>query len=112
MRCARHADRLYDRHEQAARRRREAREAREFHLSAFESCVVEHESTFNKYASNGVDLSYYQWEPSTYASATRAAGIRYVYPTDASLREQTLAFRAYEPSHPTAWPVTVPECGG
>lgn len=100
-RCASHADREW------AKRHRPP-----FHLSAFESCVVEHESGFDKDASNGVDLSYYQWEPATYASATAMAGITYRYPTDASLREQTLAFRAYEPSHPGAWPVTVPECGG
>lgn len=83
-----------------------------FSLSSFESCVVEHESTFQKDASNGVDFSYYQWEPSTYRSATRMVPERYVYPTSATLKEQTLAFRAYEPSHRLAWPVTVPECGG
>lgn len=73
---------------------------------------MQHESSFEQDASNGVDYSYYQWEPSTYATATAEVPERYVFPTQASLKEQTLAFRAYEPAHPGAWPQTVPECGG
>jgi hypothetical protein len=80
---------------------------------AFEACVIRHESTFNRYASNGVDFSYYQWEPATLEAAERAAGVRvYGSPFDAPLSNQTAAFRAYEPGHRTAWPRSVPECGG
>lgn len=70
------------------------------------------ESGGDRYASNGVDLSYYQWEPATLRTAMVDAGLKPKAPFDANLREQTLAFRAYEPSHPTAWPHTVPACGG
>jgi hypothetical protein len=76
----------------------------------FEACVINAESGGNRYASNGVDVSYYQWSPSTYAVAARMAGEQAKYPTEASLDEQTKAFRAYEPTDPGAWPVTVPMC--
>ena len=59
-----------------------------------------------------MDLSYYQWEPSTLATAMSMAGETPRYPFDASLEEQTKAFRAYEPGHRLAWPNTVPACGG
>ena len=74
--------------------------------------MVNAESSGEQDASNGTDVSYYQWLPSTYDTAARMAGEPERYPTDASLEEQTRAFRAYEPTDPGAWPLTVPECGG
>ena len=39
-------------------------------------------------------------------------GLPSKYPSDATLEEQTIAFRAYERMDPGAWPETVPACGG
>ena len=70
------------------------------------------ESDEEKDASNGTDVSFYQWLPSTYDTAARMAGESDKYPTEATLQEQTKAFNVYEPTDPEAWPVTVGECGG
>lgn len=80
--------------------------------TTFDKCVVFKESSNNRYASNGTDVSYYQWLPSTYITAARMAGEEEKYPTEATLEEQTRAFNIYYRYDPDAWPVTAPECGG
>lgn len=75
--------------------------------------MVAHESSGQRWASNGSDESYYQWLPSTWQYAERYAGVWFsADPFRASLRQQTFVFNVYEPAHRLAWPVTVPECGG
>jgi hypothetical protein len=95
--------------------RARAHHARPFTISdlhPLEACIVYHESTDNRYASNGNDYSYYQWLPSTFDEAARMAHeLERANPEEADLYEQTMAFRAYEPTDPTAWE-TMPDCGG
>lgn len=75
-----------------------------------EACIVYHESGGNRYASNGSDFSYYQFAPTTFNEAARMAHVRErAIPWEASLEEQTRAFRAYEPTDPGAWE-TMPLC--
>jgi hypothetical protein len=83
-----------------------------FSLGPLERCIIFHESSGERDASNGSDFSYYQWSPATYNDAARMAGVpERANPEEADLEEQTLAFRAYEPEHPEAWE-TMPLCGG
>lgn len=51
-----------------------------------------------------------QWVASTYRIASQ--GISRASAADSSPEQQTLAFDRYEPSHRSAWPVSVPACGG
>ncbi len=83
--------------------------------TAFDACVVMHESTNNRYADNGADESYYQWLPSTWQQAQRDEGVSFSSsPFDATLAEQTFVFNLWEPvgGHRSQWPSTVPLCGG
>jgi hypothetical protein len=80
---------------------------------AFDECVEMKESTdTNDDTGNGY-YGYEQWLPTTYNAAARMAGLpERTLPTEASRAEQRAAFNAYEPGDPTAWPRSVPECGG
>lgn len=79
-------------------------------LGTLERCIIQHESSGSRWAFNGNDYSYYQWLPSTFNQAARMAGVRQrVIPWEADLKEQTLAFRAFEPTDPGAWE-TMPDC--
>lgn len=51
----------------------------------------------------------FQWVPSTWAAA---AGLRYGSASSASPEDQARVFASYAPQHPSAWPVSVPACGG
>ena len=83
-----------------------------FRLGGLERCIIFYESSGERYASNGRDFSYYQWEPDTFNEAARMAGVRQrANPVEADLREQTLAFRAYWRVDPGAWE-TASLCGG
>ncbi len=76
--------------------------------SAFVRCVTEHESSLDWHI---VDPPYSggdQWTVSTWQAA---GGWRFA-PTaaQATPAQQVRIFEEYEPSHPGAWPVTVPAC--
>jgi Transglycosylase-like domain len=51
----------------------------------------------------------FQFVPSTWAAA---GGLRYGSASGASPEDQARVFDSYEPSHPGAWPVSVPACSG
>jgi hypothetical protein len=81
-----------------------------FRLGSLEACIVYHESTDNRWAENGDSYSWYQFVPSTMNAAARLAHQRqWVIPWEASLREQTLDFRAWWRVDPEAWS-TAPLC--
>jgi len=75
---------------------------------SFVNCVTDLESSGNWHI---VDPPYYggdQWTVSTWLAA---GGGRYAPTADrATPAQQVRVFDRYEPSHPGAWPVTVPAC--
>jgi hypothetical protein len=78
--------------------------------TAFDDCVVLHESTRERYATNGTDDSYYQWAPLTWQTAQHDVGVAFsTSPFDATLEQQTYVFNLWEPTHSSQWS-TVPEC--
>lgn len=93
-------------------------------LTSFSLCVAGHEAgagnvvtlaNARAYAHDIdwhiVDGEYegaFQWIASTWAAA---GGLRYGSASSASPVDQARVFDSYEPSHPGAWPVSVPACG-
>ncbi|MGH2904003.1 MAG: transglycosylase family protein [Solirubrobacteraceae bacterium] len=75
---------------------------------SFVRCVTMRESSMEWHI---VDPPYSggdQWTESTWLAAGGGRFARVA--ADASPAQQMLVFERYEPSHPGAWPVTVPAC--
>ena len=88
-------------------------------MTGFDWCVAFRESGDGTNLSNGVDLGWFQFLPSTYAyvlDQLQAHGTDTEGwdrdPLTAPVVEQVAAFNYYEPIDPGAWPLTVPACGG
>ena len=91
-------------------RARKVRKVPKFRLGALESCIIEHESSGERYAMNGENESYYQWSPATWRYAEHVVGHYYSWlARDADLEAQTLTFRRYWPGHESEWS-TAPLC--
>jgi hypothetical protein len=74
----------------------------------FVDCVTNMESSMNWHI---VDPPYYGGDQWTVSAWLAAGGGRYAPTADrATPTQQIRVFERYEPSHPTAWPVTVPAC--
>lgn len=78
--------------------------------TSFDRCVAQHESSGDPRYNDGTYHGLYNFDHDTWRAA---GGRRYAYDADgATSRQQTRIFHHWEPSHPWAWPVSVPACGG
>ncbi|MGH2863777.1 MAG: transglycosylase family protein [Solirubrobacteraceae bacterium] len=76
--------------------------------SAFVQCVTMRESSMNWHIIDPPYSGGDQWTESTWRAA---GGGRYTTSAaQATPEQQARVFEEYEPSHPGAWPVTVPAC--
>lgn len=95
----------------ARRRQRRARRlalSRSSSTRAFVQCVTMRESSMRWHI---VDPPYSGGDQWTAAAWQEAGGGRFApIAAQATPEQQTWVFERYEPSHPGAWPVTVPAC--
>ena len=94
-------------------------------ISSFDLCVAGHESGAGEVVTVANARSYahdidwhmvdppysgaYQWDASTWLAA---GGGRFGTASSATPEQQTIVFEHWESHDPTAWPVSVPDCGG
>ena len=79
--------------------------------SSFDQCVAYRESSGNPNATSGPYWGLYQFDAPTWQEATAGMGVTWPYGT-ATPAEQTAVFDYWSARYPTAWPNTIPACGG